>query len=298
MFGQPGITAVYYLPGARSAIIDAASALCVDQVLSGLEEAGAGDLDWIVLTHIHLDHAGAAGHLARRFPRAKVVVRAEGAPHLVDPSRLWASAGRLYPDMEGTWGSILPIPEERITAVSSDGAVADLGNGRRLEALYAPGHANHQMALLDRSRGDLFTGDAIGVHLPDSGIFRPATPPPDFDLEVALETIEHLHAQAPRRIFPTHFGPVPDVATAFDEAAERITKAVEVAEKVVGSGGGAVELATALASLTAAEGPQLDATRADKLQKAISDELNALGMLRYLSKRPSHAPFPRSEGSS
>src|SRR5438093_96389 len=82
--------------------------------------AGVTDLDWIVLTHIRLGHAGAAGHLAQRFPRARVVVREEGAPHLVDPARLWASAARLYPDMEGLWGTMLPVPPERIDAVSSD----------------------------------------------------------------------------------------------------------------------------------------------------------------------------------
>ena len=125
MNGWERITAVYYLPGPRPAIIETAPATSLEHVLSGLEEAGAADLDWIVLTHIHLDHAGAAGHLAQRFPRARVVVRAEGAPHLVDPSKLWQSASRLYDDMEGLWGRMIPVSPDRIDAVSTDGVVAD-----------------------------------------------------------------------------------------------------------------------------------------------------------------------------
>src|SRR2546426_5729251 len=101
MHGAPRVTAVYYLPGPRPAIVETSAATSVDRVLDGLSAAGATRLDWIVLTHIHLDHAGAVGHLAAAFPSARVVVRVEGAPHLVDPSRLWASASRLYDDMEG-----------------------------------------------------------------------------------------------------------------------------------------------------------------------------------------------------
>ncbi len=119
MHGIQGVTAVYYLPGPRPAIIEAAPATSVGHVLAGLSAAGVCELDWIVLTHIHLDHAGAAGHLAQRLPRARVVVREEGARHLVDPSRLWASAARLYPDMEGLWGTMLPVPAERMEETAS-----------------------------------------------------------------------------------------------------------------------------------------------------------------------------------
>src|SRR2546421_2472725 len=134
MHGTKGVTAVYYLPGPRPAIIEAAPATSLTHVLAGLSAAAVTDLDWIVLTHIHLDHAGAAGHLAQRFPRARVVVRAEGAPHLVDPSRLWASAGRLYPHMEGLWGGMLPVPPGPLPAVSAGGVGARPGGGPRPRA--------------------------------------------------------------------------------------------------------------------------------------------------------------------
>jgi glyoxylase-like metal-dependent hydrolase (beta-lactamase superfamily II) len=288
MHGAEGVTAVYYLPGPRPAIIETAPATSLTHVLAGLSAAGVTDLDWIVLTHIHLDHAGAAGHLAQRFPRARVVVRAEGAPHLIDPSRLWASAARLYPDMEGLWGSMLPVPPDRIDAVSTDGVVADLGDGRRLEAIYTPGHARHHMALFEPGSGDLFTGDAAGVFLEEVGAVHPATPPPEFDLEAGLESLRRMQALRAKRAFPTHFGPSslePDQL--FDEAAASLRRAVALAEQVVVAGGGVPEISGRLREEELAALPRLleDTALADRLGQTTSYELNAAGIARYLSKR-------------
>src|SRR2546423_6651145 len=239
MHGAEDVTAVYYLPGPRPAIIEAAPATSLADVLAGLSSAGVTDLAWIVLTHIHLDHAGAAGHLAQRFPRARVVVREEGAPHLVDPSRLWASAARLYPDMEGLWGTMLPVPPERIDAVSSDGVVADLGDGRRLEAVYTPGHARHHLALFEPGSGDLVTGDPAGVFLDEVRAVQPATAPPGVDLEASLESLSRMRALGARRAFPTHFGLTAlDPDRLFDEAAASLRRAGALAEGVVVGGGG------------------------------------------------------------
>jgi len=288
MHGAEGVTAVYYLPGSRPAIIEAAPATSLSHVLAGLSAAGVTDLDWIVLTHIHLDHAGAAGHLAQRFPRARVVVRAEGAPHLVDPSRLWASAARLYPDMEGLWGSMVPVPPDRIDAVSSDGVVADLGDGRRLEAVYTPGHARHHMALFEPASGDLFTGDAAGVLLAEVRAVHPATPPPEFALESSLESLNRMRALGARRAFPTHFGlSALDPADLFDDAAASLRRAVAVAEDVVAGGGGAPEIATRLLEdeLLAIPGLAEDTALARRLSETTSYELNAAGIARYLTKR-------------
>jgi glyoxylase-like metal-dependent hydrolase (beta-lactamase superfamily II) len=288
MHGAEGVTAVYYLPGPRPAIIETAPATSLRSVLAGLAAAGVTDLDWIVLTHIHLDHAGAAGHLAQRFPRARVVVRAEGAPHLVDPSRLWASAARLYPDMEGLWGTMLPIPAHRIDVVSADGVVADLGDGRRLEAVYTPGHARHHMALFEPSSGDLFTGDAAGVFLEEVGAVHPATPPPEFDLEANLESLRRLQALGATRAFPTHFGlSAVDPSDLFDEAAASLRRAVCVAEEVVAGGGGEPEIALGLRDDELAALPRLseDEELANRLGETTSYELNAAGIARYLRKR-------------
>ena len=286
MHGRPGVTAVYCLPGPRPAIIETAPGSSVEHVLAGLAAAGVGDLDWIVLTHIHLDHAGAAGHLARRFPGARVVVRVEGAPHLVDPRRLWASAARLYDDMEGLWGSMLPIPEDRIDAVSSDGVVADLGDGRVLEAVYTPGHAAHHMALWERSGRDAFAGDAVGVFLAEVGVVHPATPPPEFDLEAAVASIGRIAALGPARVFPTHFGPMPSpVGPLLDEAASRLRRAVALAEQAVDAGGGVREIAAAFESEEVGVAPGLDPALSDRLAQTTSHELNARGIARYLTKQ-------------
>ncbi|MGH2771140.1 MAG: MBL fold metallo-hydrolase [Actinomycetota bacterium] len=282
MHGCPGVTAVYYLPAPRPVLIETGPASSLARVLEGLAEAGVERLDRIVVTHIHLDHAGAAGHLSQRYPEARVVVRAEGAPHLVDPTRLWASASRLYEDMEGLWGRMLPVHPDRIEPVASDGVVADLGDGRELVAFHAPGHARHQMALFESRRRDLFVGDALGVYLPRTMINRPATPPPDFHLEASLDTLERLAALEARRVFPTHFGPLPDPHGAFGEAARNLRRWVAVAEEVARSGG---RLAEVVAALQAEDEPLgLDPESLERLDQATDHSLDAKGILRYLTK--------------
>lgn len=285
MHGLEGVTSLYYLDGPRPALIESGPGSSIDHISAGLEEAGVDHLDWILLTHIHLDHAGAVGHLARRFPEARVIVREEGAPHLVDPSRLWASASRLYPDMEKLWGEMLPVDEDRIIAVTKDGVVADLGDGRSIEAFYAPGHAKHQMALLDPSRGDLFTGDAIGVFLQDSPVMRPATPPPDFDLETTVETVNRLSKLGASRVFPTHFGPVPSPAHAFEEALRRFEQWVQIAERVYKEGGDPTAIAAEFRRMRADLYERVPEGILQKFDNTTSYELNAAGIYRYLKKR-------------
>ena len=286
MHGLEGITAVYYLPGPdRSALVEAGPGSSIRHTMKALEELEVEHLDFIILTHIHLDHAGAIGHLCERFSSAKVIVREEGAPHLVDPSRLWASAARLYPDMEKIWGEMRPVPKDRIRAISSDEAVADLGGGRRIDAIYTPGHARHHMALLDRQSGDLFAGDAIGVRLQDAGVIRPATPPPEFDLEAAVESIERMRAFRASRLLPTHFGPAPDVNAALDEAILRLNQWVRAAASVVSAGGGTDEVAMEFRSRKDDFYPDLTPEVTARLEGTTSYDLNAAGIVRYLSKK-------------
>jgi glyoxylase-like metal-dependent hydrolase (beta-lactamase superfamily II) len=285
MHGWEGITAVYYLPGPSPTLIETGPATSLEPVLEGLEKLDVQHLDLIVVTHIHLDHAGAAGHLAERFPEATVVVREEGAPHLADPSRLWASASRLYPDMEALWGEMRPIAEERIRAIGGDGLIAQTPDGLRLEAIYSPGHARHHMAVLERSRGDLFAGDAIGVYLPDAGVIRPATPPPDFDPEITIDSIEKLRSVRPSRLFPTHFGLVPDVNEAFTEATRRIREWGAAAEQVFERGGDVADIAEEFEGRRGEFYPGLDPSLVEKFENTTSYNLNASGFFRYLTKR-------------
>jgi glyoxylase-like metal-dependent hydrolase (beta-lactamase superfamily II) len=206
MHGQPGITGTFVIKGSdQTALIETGPKSVVDNVYAGLEAAGIDHLDWILVTHIHLDHAGGAGTVAKRFPDAKIGVHEVGAPHLVDPSKLWSSAARIYGDnMERLWGGIDPIDEQRIHVVA-DGEKFDLG-GVTLTAVETPGHAYHHHAYLS-SDGDLFSGDALGVRLPDVGFIRPATPPPEFHLPKAIASVERIRELNPTTLWPTHFGP-------------------------------------------------------------------------------------------
>lgn len=285
MHGKPGITAVYYLAGPRPALVETGPGSSIDSVLEGLAEARVDRVDWIVLTHIHLDHAGAVGHLAQRFPDARVVVRAEGAPHLVDPIRLWASAARLYPDMEKMWGSMIPVDESRIDSIDSDGPIADLGDGRVLEAVYAPGHAKHHMAIYDPGLRDLYVGDAIGVYLPEANAIRPATPPPEFDAEVCIESIDKLRGLDAARVFPTHFGPVPDPDAAFDEGARRIRQWTARAEEALAMGADQDGVAKAFEEAAKADYEHIDPDLMEKFEQTTSYALNAAGIVRYLRKK-------------
>lgn len=285
MHGWPGITAVYYLPGPHPALIETGPGSSIDSVTRGLDEAGVDSIEWIVLTHIHLDHAGAVGHLAGRFPSAKIVVRQEGAAHLVDPSRLWASASRIYQDMDAMWGRMIPVPEDRIVSISGDGPIADLGDGRRLQAVYSPGHAKHHMAVFEAGNADLFTGDALGVYLPEARAIRPATPPPEFDMEVAISSIRMLSKLGAARVFPTHFGPVPEPRSAFDEGESRLRQWVDAAAVVRAAGGGQPEIAQSFRDRRDEFYPGLDEALLDKFDQTTSYDMNAMGIERYLRKK-------------
>jgi len=181
------------------------------------------DLATVVVTHIHLDHAGGVGDIASMFPSAEVVVHQKGARHLADPARLMASARTVYGDaLDVLFGELTAVPAARLRALEDVGVV-DLGDGRRLESYYSPGHAKHHVGLLDSLSGDLYVGDAAGVYIPETGDLRPATPPPDFDLEVALASIAKFAALDPSRLLFSHYGPVSAVSETLERSAEEIS---------------------------------------------------------------------------
>src|SRR3954469_14176899 len=160
----------------------------------------------LLLTHIHLDHAGATGVLARRNPQLKVYVHERGAPHLIDPEKLLKSAGQLYGgDMDRLWGEIVPVPEENITVLHGGETV----EGFLVE--YAPGHASHHVAYLHEATGEAFVGDVGGVRVPPFDFGIAPTPPPDIDIEKWHASIDLVEAWQPSRIGLTHFGYVDDV---------------------------------------------------------------------------------------
>ncbi len=202
--GRDRVICAYELDGV---VIDPGPATCVDTLLAELGDDGPRAL---LLTHIHLDHAGATGVLVRRFPHLRVYVHEFGAPHLIDPSKLLASAEKLYgDDMERLWGEVAPVPHDSITALSGGEDI----EGCRVA--YTPGHASHHVCYLHEASGDAYAGDVAGVTIPPASIAVPPTPPPDIDLELWDSSLDTLKAWGPERLCLTHFGPI-------DDAKERI----------------------------------------------------------------------------
>jgi len=207
--GLPGTIAVFLvpLPEGGFAMVESGPGVTLENVEAGIEAAGLalGDLQALLLTHIHLDHAGAAGALAAAT-HAEVVVHSVGAPHLADPTRLMKSARRIYGQaMDELWGPMQSVPEQRLRAVDG-GETLDIG-GLEVRVLYSPGHASHHVSYL-LPDGTLFTGDSAGIRLPGSPLTRPALPPPEVSLEDWEASVARMRDARPSRLMLTHFGEV------------------------------------------------------------------------------------------
>lgn len=219
------------------ALIDPGPEARLPALRAGLAEMGHAleDVRAVLLTHIHLDHATAAGAIVREAPGATVYVHAAGAPHMADPARLLASAGRIYGDaMAALWGDFLPVPRAALRVVD-EGDVVTLG-GRRIEVAYVPGHAKHHVAYYEAATGTAWVGDVGGIRI-GNGPALPVTPPPDIDVEVWKTSTERVTAWAPERIVATHFGAYGDVRRHFEELREGLDAWAGRVRGSVGGGG-------------------------------------------------------------
>ena len=207
--GRPNRIACGVVTGAAgTAIVDPGPTSCLETLEASLAMHGQSlaSVTHLLLTHIHLDHAGAAGTILRRHPGIRVVVHERGARHLVDPSKLVESASRLYGDaMERLWGEVAPVPERNLIVLTG-GETIEAG-GRAFEVAYTPGHASHHVCFFDRASGIAFVGDTAGVCV-DGGYVLPPTPPPDIDVELWLQSIQTIDRWRASTLFLTHFGPV------------------------------------------------------------------------------------------
>jgi glyoxylase-like metal-dependent hydrolase (beta-lactamase superfamily II) len=288
MGGYDGITAAYLIQSDRPTLVETGAALSAAQVAQSLAALGIGanDLATIVVTHIHLDHAGGVGDLAAAFPNAEVVVHERGARHLVSPERLVASARRVYGDvMDTVFGDLLPTPAERVRALDDIDSI-DLGGGRRLSSHWSPGHASHHVGLLDSETNDLYVGDAAGVYVPEADLVKPATPPPDFDLPVALASIERFRQLRPDRLLFSHYGPVTAIDETLDASVEELELWVEMTRDVRRQG---LDLDHALAAVRDRTRDRYAAIEADpdlraKHELLNSDAANLNGILRWLDR--------------
>lgn len=288
MAGHAGITSSYLIRGSRPCLIETGTALSAPVVMQALTELGIGaeDLATVVVTHIHLDHAGGVGDIAAAYPHSQVVVHEKGARHLADPTKLVASAQRVFgPDMDRMFGPLIATPAERLTTLGEEGFV-DLGDGRRLDAFHNPGHASHHVALVDSQTGDLYTGDAAGVFVPDTAEVRPATPPPDFDLDLALQSLRRMRDARPTRLLFSHFGPVIDVELVFNQSEEELRYWVE---QVSGAYHAGLDLEHAIAMVKEKDRERhpdfyTDAERAIKFEELSSTAAQVAGIWRWLEK--------------
>jgi glyoxylase-like metal-dependent hydrolase (beta-lactamase superfamily II) len=292
MAGRERYTAAYLLHADEPTLVETGPGTSVGPVDRALRDLGIEPdaLAHVVVTHIHLDHAGGVGGLATRYPRSTIWVHQRGARHLADPTRLVASATRVYGEerMTSLFGPVRPVPADRLR-VLDDGAELRIG-GRSLRAIDTPGHANHHLALVDSETGVVFTGDALGIHVPDLPILRPATPPPDFDLDRAVASIERIRGAARSTLLFAHFGPIGEVDRTCDLAVRRLrewTDAVRGAMRTTADLDEIVEVLSREAARDVATGAesQLDL---DRLETLASIRMNAAGIVRYLSRMGSH----------
>lgn len=295
MAGAPQTNAAYLVEAEEPALIETGPRTCFDTLARALGNHGVGpqDLAHVVVSHIHLDHAGGVGDVARAFPRATIWVQERGAPHLVDPGRLIASTTRVFGEehMRTVLGTIEPVPADRIRALAGVERIS-LGN-RTLEVVHAPGHASHHVFVIDSETGALFTGDAFGLLLPGVRILRPSTPPPEFDLERAIRSIRFAQERMPPVLLFSHFGPADEVEHLCNLAIRRMRKWAELVEAAMRDTDDPQEVTRRLTEGIRGElAPAGD--RREELEKRYDllngVEMNAVGLMRYLRKREESRP--------
>jgi glyoxylase-like metal-dependent hydrolase (beta-lactamase superfamily II) len=245
------------------------------------------DLDAILLTHIHLDHAGATGTLVRENPGLAVYVHSKGAHHMVDPAKLLASAGRLWGDeLKMLFGETLPVPVQNLRVLEG-GETLPLGS-RRLDIVYTPGHASHHVSYFDNAAGVAFVGDTAGVRIDNGHYILPATPPPDVDLTGWEQSFAAILGRRPDRLFLTHYGYADDPAAHIGEFRERLHHWTAVAEKSL----------TGFSDENAAKSDFVKESRAEMVETlgqagaehyafTAALDLSFLGLARYIRKRAS-----------
>jgi len=290
--GRPhSIGAVLLESGGHYAILDPGPASTLETLRAQLLQRGLSisDLDAILLTHIHLDHAGATGTLLRENPNLRVFVHNKGAAHLVDPSKLLASAGRLWgDDLQRLFGETLGVPEQNIQILDG-GETLSLGT-RKMDVIYTPGHASHHVTYLDEQDGVAFAGDTAGIRIANGPYIMPATPPPDIDLAVWERSFVAILDRRPSKLFVTHFGFAENPAKHITDFRERLHLWAEITEQAMLS---TPDVAVALQSFLEQTQTEMRKylSEADAEQHAFTAglPLSFLGLARHIRKRSTAA---------
>ena len=283
------VIASFLLLGEESAaLVETGPTSCIEHLTGGLKNHGVSpeDVRQVFLTHIHLDHAGASGHLAGLLPNATFYVHEVGYPHLVDPSKLLKSATRIYGErMEELWGEARPVPEDRLEVL--EGGEELEAAGGVLAAHYTPGHAYHHLAYLDPNSGALFTGDVGGIRLPGQSYVRPPTPPPEIDAEAWFQSIERIRQIGPQSLYLTHFGRFEDTDRHLGELEQRLHDWLLFVEERMEEGMERDEVAGELKAKGDAEMVAEGASPVESEHYDLAGDYPTLtdGLMRYVSKR-------------
>jgi glyoxylase-like metal-dependent hydrolase (beta-lactamase superfamily II) len=289
--GWERMTAGYLIEGPAPVLVETGSQSSVPALLAALDDLGVSpdSLAGVAVTHIHLDHAGGVGDVARAFPKATVYVHERGARHLADPSRLVKSAALVYGDLlDSLYGRLDPTPAERIH-VLEDGEAIEIGPGRTLTSIDSPGHAKHHLALHDSESGIIFAGDAVGVRLPDSGVLRPATPPADFDLGQALTSLQKFRDRRPQGVALAHYGLLPEPAEMLEEAQDTLRQWAQVAEQAWQEDRDIAEALEAAFGSALGDVPE---EHREKLETLNGIHSNAAGLKMWLERTRADHPHP------
>ena len=292
--GRPGVVAAYLLgDSGELALIEIGPTSTLDTLLAALKRIDVQPeaISKVLVTHIHLDHAGAAGTFLRRFPQAHLFVHERGTPHLIDPTRLLSSATRIYGAlMDPLWGPVDPVPQDRLTALS-DGDTVTIGR-REITALYTPGHASHHVAFHDPAHRSVFAGDVAAVRLQGIQHIRPPTPPPDVDLELWSQSLDRLRGLDAAVLYLTHFGPSTSVGWHLDEARKRLYAWAEFVEQRLQRGEESSQIAEAIRDQDNAELRQItdDPAILERYELGAFVGMSVDGLIRYLTKRGAVRP--------
>jgi glyoxylase-like metal-dependent hydrolase (beta-lactamase superfamily II) len=293
----------------RAAFVDVGPNSAVPYLLGALEQLGIPRtaVDYLLLTHVHLDHAGGAGALLRELPNARALLHPRGAPHMIDPTRLIAGSRAVYgaERFQRLYGELVPIPAERVRVVQ-DGERVVLG-GRTLELIHTPGHAQHHYAIVDQAHASIFSGDTFGISYraldtPGGAFITPSTVPTQFDPEQHLASVDRLLAYRPESIYLMHFSRVTDIPRLGSSLKEQITDLARIARAHAHDcepqRGIRADMLAVWLALARRHGVGLSDAR---IERALAGdlELNTQGLLAWLERtRPRQEPSARQEARS
>jgi glyoxylase-like metal-dependent hydrolase (beta-lactamase superfamily II) len=279
--GRPGVVAAYLVRGKENALVDMGYASSAGTVLTDIRdsEIGVEGIDYLLPTHVHLDHSGACGALAENFVGASIRVHPKGERHLVDPSKVWEAAGELFGgELIKLYGRPEPINGSRVRAIG-DGEEISLGSGLTLRSIWTPGHASHHLSYELEGTGTVFTGDAVGITYPAFPVLIPTTPPTSFNLDAAITSLQRIKKVSPKRLLTPHYGVIHDAVGSIDANIRILqdwtTKINKMLRSALSTNSIITTLTEAIARETGRPEPLPDYV-------AMSIRVSVLGVVRYL----------------